>query len=179
MSRIGKTPITIPSGVTVSIENRTVTVKGVKGELSYTVRREIKVNHVDDQLTFEIAKPTKESNAFWGLTRALIANMIHGVAEGYEKKLELVGVGYRAKLEGTSLVLSLGFSHPVIVEAPQGITFEVPENTSIFVKGFDKDLVGLTAAKIRKLRKPEPYKGKGIKYEGEIVRRKAGKTGKA
>ena len=179
MSRIGKTPVLIPNGVAVTLNGNDISVKGPKGTLEYKIRPEIKATLSDNALTFEIVKATKESNAYFGLTRALIANMVKGVSNGFEKKLELVGVGYRVKLEGTSLSLTLGYSHPIIVPAPLGITFQVPDNTTIIISGFDKALVGLTAAKIRKLRKPEPYKGKGIKYEGEKIRRKAGKAGKA
>ena len=178
MSRIGKKPIEIPQGVSVEINGRNVVVKGSRGELSYTVRSEIKVSQTDGVLTVEIARQTGDAVAYWGLTRALIANMILGVSEGFEKKLELVGVGYRAKPMPKGVSLSVGFSHPVEYEAPEGITIEVPDQQNITIKGNDKQLVGLTAAKIRKIRKPEPYKGKGIKYIGEIVRRKAGKSGK-
>jgi len=167
MSRIGKKPIEIPQGVSVEINGRNVVVKGSRGELSYTVRSEIKVSQTDGVLTVEIARQTGDA-----------ANMILGVSEGFEKKLELVGVGYRAKPMPKGVSLSVGFSHPVEYEAPEGITIEVPDQQNITIKGNDKQLVGLTAAKIRKIRKPEPYKGKGIKYIGEIVRRKAGKSGK-
>lgn len=180
MSRIGKKFIQIPTNVTVAVNNREVTVKGPKGELTYTHRPEIHAKVADNVVTFETASTVKEVNAYWGLTRALVANMIKGVVEGYTKELELVGVGYRVNLVNpTKLSISVGYSHPVDFDAPKGVTFEVEENKKIKVSGIDKQLVGLTAALIRKVRKPEPYKGKGIKYIDEVVRRKAGKTGKA
>lgn len=178
MSRIGKKTIKLPSGVTFSSEKNELKVKGPKGELVYEKRPEISVSLAENELVFEIAKETKESPAFWGLTRALVNNMILGVSEGFEKKLELIGVGYRVKPNGQNITLSLGFSHPVEIVAPKGITFEVPDQQTIIIKGIDKQAVGLIAAKIRKLKKPEPYKGKGIKYSGEIIRRKAGKSAK-
>lgn len=180
MSRIGKKQILIPENVTVTVNGAVVEVKGPKGTLSYTGRPEIKTVLSDKVLTFEIANPTKESNAYWGLTRALVANMIDGVVTGFTKELELVGVGYRVSLVSpTKLSISVGYSHPVVFDAPEGVTFEVEDNKKIKVSGIDKQLVGLTAALIRKVRKPEPYKGKGIKYIDEVVRRKAGKAGKA
>lgn len=178
MSRIGKQPIKIPENVTVEISRNEVVVKGPKGELKERLRPEIKVEQVENEIICSVKKDLPTAPAYWGLTRALIANMIKGVQDGYEKKLELVGVGYRAKMVGKNLEISVGFSHPVIYEAPEGIEFEVPDQREIFVRGISKDLVGLTAAKIRKIRKPEPYKGKGIKYADEVVRRKAGKAGK-
>ena len=178
MSRIGKNPILIPEGVTVTVQDSLVTVKGPKGELLCKVRPEIKVKVENNLVTAEIARKSKESDAYWGLTRALIANMVLGVTEGFEKKLELVGVGYRAKPSSDGVSLSVGYSNPVELKAPEGVTIEVPDAQNIVVKGIDKQLVGLTAANIRKVRKPEPYKGKGIRYAGESVRRKAGKTGK-
>ncbi len=180
MSRIGKKLIKIPAGVTVGFESDVVTVKGPKAELKQAIRPEIEVLINGDELRFNEKIVTKASNAFWGLTRALIANMILGVTEGFQKKLILTGVGYRVKKESDKQIsLTLGFSHPVVFDAPEGITFDVEGNDVIFVKGSDKNIVGLTAAKIRKLKKPEPYKGKGIKYDKEVIRRKAGKAGKA
>ena len=178
MSRIGKKPIQIPSGVTVTVKGSNVEVQGTKGKLSIEVRPEIKVEVVDNTVVSSIAKKTDNSNAYWGLTQSLIGNMVHGVSEGYEKKLQLVGVGYRAKETNDGITLTVGYTHPVDVKAPEGIEFEVEDNQNITVKGIDKELVGLTAAKIRAIRKPEPYKGKGIKYADEVVRRKAGKSGK-
>jgi len=179
MSRIGKKIIEIPTGVTVKTEGHTVTVKGTKGELNFDIRPEIDVVIEGNILKVVIKRETKNSNAFWGLSRALIANAIQGVSEGFEKKLELVGVGYRVKPTDKGISLSLGFSHTVEFPAPASIKFTVPDQQNITITGPDKQLVGLTAAQIRKLRKPEPYKGKGIKYFGEVVRRKAGKSGKA
>lgn len=179
MSRIGKLPINIPVGVTVTNEKGKVTVTGPKGTLEYTIRPEMTVDIKDAVLTVEPRLEIKRTGAFHGLTRALIANMITGVTQGFEKKLELVGVGYRAKQEGPSKIsMTLGFSHPVIVEAPKTVELVVEDNVTITIKGIDKQLVGLTASKIRKIRKPEPYKGKGIRYHGEAVRRKQGKSGK-
>lgn len=178
MSRIGKMPITIPAGVDVAIEGTTVKVKGKKGELERTFQPTMVIKQEGDAIIVTPADDTRETNAFWGLTRTLISNMVIGVNEGYEKKLELVGVGYRAALKGKDLELQLGFSHPVLVEAPEGITFEVPSQNEINVLGASKEQVGQIAADIRKWRKPEPYKGKGIRYVGEHVRRKAGKAGK-
>ncbi|MDD3399581.1 MAG: 50S ribosomal protein L6 [Candidatus Paceibacterota bacterium] len=174
MSRIGKKPILIPQGVEIKIEGQKVTVKGPKGELSREVRPEIKVVQEDSQLVISPQKETKETAAFWGLTRALLANDIKGVTEGFVKRLEIEGVGYRAALEGQDLNLQMGFSHPVKIKAPEGITFSVEKNV-IIVSGIDKGLVGQTSARIRAVKPPEPYKGKGIRYEGEQVRRKLGK----
>ena len=178
MSRIGRKPIDIPSGVEVTIEGSTVTVKGPKGALSQTVSPEMLLALDDGALT--VSRPSDERlhRSLHGLTRTLIANMVAGVTEGYEKRLEIVGVGYRAALKGSDLELALGFSHPVHVLAPKGIEFEVPAPTRITIRGNDKQQVGEIAANIRKIRKPEPYKGKGIRYAGENVRRKVGKTGK-
>jgi large subunit ribosomal protein L6 len=175
MSRIGKQPILVPSGVTVSIEDGLVRVNGPKGELSERIPRDITVAQEDDQLV--VTRPTDrgEHRALHGLTRSLVFNMVHGVTEGYEKALEIQGVGYRAQKKGSDLELSLGFSHPVPVKAPEGIEFDVPQPTRIVVKGISKQLVGEVAANIRKQRPPEPYKGKGIRYEGEYVARKVGK----
>ncbi len=178
MSRIGKMPIDIPSGVEINISGSTVTVKGKGGELTRTFQDVIDVKHEGDQLICSPKDEEQQTNAYWGLTRTLLANMVVGVTDGFEKKLELVGVGYRAALKGSDIELTVGYSHPVLVKCPQGITFEVPEADKISVKGASKEQVGQVAADIRKWRKPEPYKGKGIRYEGEYVRRKAGKAGK-
>ena len=175
MSRIGKQPIPIPSGVTVSIEPERVTVNGPRGELSERINRDIKVEQSDGQLVVTRPSDRGEHRALHGLTRSLIANMVEGVTEGFEKRLEIQGVGYRAQLRGRDLELALGYSHPVSIKAPDGIEFEVPQPTRIIVKGASKQQVGEAAAIIRKQRKPEPYKGKGIRYEGEYVPRKVGK----
>jgi large subunit ribosomal protein L6 len=180
MSRIGKLPITVPSGVDVSIDERLVTVKGPKGSLSHSVAAPITVDRGEDGAV-EVKRPNdeRESRSLHGLTRTLIANMVTGVTDGYEKKLEIVGVGYRVLSKGpTQLEFQLGYSHPIIFDAPEGITFTVDNPTRFGVSGIDKQLVGEVAANIRKLRKPEPYKGKGIRYAGEVVRRKVGKAGK-
>src|SRR3954469_24276998 len=180
MSRIGKLPIPVPSGVDVAIEGQTVTVKGPKGTLSHTVREPITVAKSDDG-TLEVKRPDdeRESRSLHGLSRTLIANMVTGVTEGYEKKLEIVGVGYRVVPKGpTTLEFSLGYSHQITYEAPAGVSFTVEGPTRFSVQGIDKQSVGEVAANIRKLRKPEPYKGKGIRYAGEQVRRKVGKAGK-
>ncbi len=175
MSRIGRKPIPVPAGVTVAIEPERVTVNGPKGELYERVHRDITVEQVGEELV--VTRPTDrgEHRALHGLTRTLIANMVTGVTDGYEKKLEIQGVGYRAALRGTDLELALGYSHPVSIKAPDGIEFEVPQPTRVIVRGIDKQLVGEIAANIRKQRPPEPYKGKGIRYEGEYVARKVGK----
>ena len=178
MSRIGKMPVAIPSGVEVKIDGTTVTVKGKKGELTRTFQPTMIIKQEGDEIIITPADDERQTNAFWGLTRSLINNMVQGVSEGFEKKLELVGVGYRAALKGKDLEMQLGFSHPVLVKCPEGITFEVPSQTEINVLGASKEQVGQVAADIRKWRKPEPYKGKGIRYVGEYVRRKAGKAGK-
>src|SRR6187401_1160452 len=179
MSRIGKLPITVPSGVDVAIEENLVTVKGPKGTLSHAVAAPITVEKSDDVL--EVKRPDDEriSRSLHGLTRTLINNMVVGVTDGYEKRLEIVGVGYRVLSKGpTQLEFQLGYSHSITFNAPEGITFAVEGPTRLGVQGIDKQLVGETAAKIRKLRKPEPYKGKGVRYAGEHVRRKVGKAGK-
>jgi len=178
MSRIGKVPVTVPSGVDVVIDGADVTVKGPKGTLSLTVASPITVEKGDASI--ELKRPDDEriSKSLHGLTRTLVSNMVVGVTEGYVKKLEIVGTGYRVALNGTKLEFALGFSHPVVVEAPAGITFTVDSPTKFSVAGIDKQQVGEVAANIRKIRKPEPYKGKGVRYAGEQVRRKAGKTGK-
>lgn len=178
MSRIGRTPITVPAGVTVKVEDgNKVTVKGPKGELVRTLHQDMKIKLEDGVLTVERPSDNKDHRSLHGLTRTLINNMVIGVTEGYAKTLEINGVGYRAQLQGKNLNLSLGFSHPVVVEPPAGIVFEVPNPTKIIVNGINKEIVGAIAAKIRDYRRPEPYKGKGIKYEGEHVRRKVGKAG--
>lgn len=179
MSRIGNTPITVPDGVEIDLAGTELTVKGPKGSLSHTVPETISLSIDDGTLTVTRANDERQARALHGLTRSLINNMVVGVNEGFRKDLEIVGVGYRANATGPNkLELALGFSHPVIVEAPDGITFEVPEPTKIGVIGIDKQAVGQVAAEIRAHRKPEPYKGKGVRYVGERVVRKAGKAGK-
>jgi large subunit ribosomal protein L6 len=175
MSRIGRQPIPVPAGVTVSIEPDRVTVNGPRGELSERIHRDILVEQDDGQILVKRPTDRGEHRALHGLTRSLIANMVHGVTEGFEKRLEIQGVGYRAQLRGRDLELALGYSHPVQVKAPDGIEFEVPQPTRIVVRGISKQQVGEIASIIRKQRKPEPYKGKGIRYEGEYVARKVGK----
>jgi large subunit ribosomal protein L6 len=180
MSRIGKLPVPVPSGVDVSLDERVVTVKGPKGTLSHTVAAPITVSKQDDG-SLAVVRPDDErvSKSLHGLTRTLIANMVTGVTQGYEKKLEIVGVGYRVLSKGpTQLEFQLGYSHPIVFDAPEGITFTVEGPTKFGVSGIDKQLVGEVAANIRKLRKPEPYKGKGVRYAGEQIRRKVGKAGK-
>ncbi|WP_084074147.1 50S ribosomal protein L6 [Demequina sp. NBRC 110052] len=178
MSRIGKYPVPVPAGVDVNIDGAVVTVKGPKGTLAHTVAEPITVEQGTDGI--EVKRPDDErlSKSLHGLTRTLIANMVTGVTEGYEKKLEIVGTGYRVALKGSDLEFALGFSHPVVVNPPAGITFTVESPTKFTVAGISKQQVGEVAANIRKIRKPEPYKGKGVRYAGEQVRRKAGKTGK-
>ena len=178
MSRIGRLPIPVPSGVDVAIDGQTVTVKGPKGTLSHTVAPPITVNQEDGALRVQRPDDERNSRALHGLSRTLIANMITGVTEGYSKTLEIVGVGYRVQARGSDLEFALGFSHPVVVKAPEGIAFAVDAPTRLRVTGIDKQRVGEVAANIRKLRKPDPYKGKGVRYQGEVVRRKVGKTGK-
>jgi large subunit ribosomal protein L6 len=175
MSRIGKQPIAVPSGVEITIEPELVKVKGPKGELSERVNRAMEVKQENGEIL--VARPTDRGDhrALHGLTRSLIANMVEGVTNGYEKRLEIQGVGYRAQLQGNKLVLALGYSHPVELDAPDGIDFEVPQPTRVIVRGISKQAVGEVAANIRKARPPEPYKGKGIRYEGEHVARKVGK----
>jgi large subunit ribosomal protein L6 len=175
MSRIGKKPVPIPAGVTATLDGQTVTIKGPKGELSWTVADEIAVSQGETGLELSPRTETARARAMWGLSRTLIANMVHGVTQGYEATLELVGVGYRAALKGRSLAMQLGFSHEVDIPPPDGITFATPRQTEIRISGIDKQLVGETAARIRKIRPPEPYKGKGVRYAGEKVRRKEGK----
>ena len=178
MSRIGKMPIGIPGGVEVKVEGDLVSVKGPKGELTHTIASPITVAIEDGQVVVARPDDERDSRALHGLTRTLIANQIIGVTEGYAKELEVVGTGYRVAAKGQGLEFALGFSHPVFVDPPAGITFEVEGNTKLTVRGIDKQAVGEAAANIRKLKKPEPYKGKGIRYAGEVVRRKAGKAGK-
>ena len=175
MSRIGKKTVPIPAGVTLTLEGQKVTVKGPKGELSWTVVDEIEMTRGDDGLSFTPRNDSQRARAMWGLSRTLVANMVQGVTQGYERVLELVGVGYRAAMKGQSLSMQLGFSHEVEIAAPAGITFATPRQTEIRISGVDKQLVGETAARIRKIRPPEPYKGKGVRYSGEKVRRKEGK----
>ena len=179
MSRIGRQPVEIPSGVDVEVSGAKVTVKGPRGALEQTFHAEMRIVKEDGRIRVE--RPNDEAfyRGLHGLTRTLIANMIEGVTKGYEKKLEIVGVGYRAALKDKNLELAVGYSHPVLIEAPEGIEFELPSPTKITIHGNDKQAVGEIAANIRKVRKPEPYKGKGIRYEGEYVRKKAGKAAKA
>jgi len=179
MSRVGSTPITVPSGVEVTVTDGVVEVNGPKGDLSQTIDPRITVSVDDGVVTLTRSDEERQSRALHGLSRALINNMVIGVTEGYAKELQAVGVGYRAVLRGSTLELQVGFSHPVTIEAPDGIDFEVPEPTKIFVRGIDKQLVGQVAADVRAVRPPEPYKGKGIRYVDEYVRRKAGKAGVA
>lgn len=179
MSRIGRLPIAIPSGVTVTVSpDNVVAVKGPKGQLTRTMNGEIGIAIEDNAIVVTRPSDVKEHRSLHGLTRALINNMVKGVSEGYQKTLDLVGVGYRAQLQGKKLVMNLGYSHPVEVEPVEGIVFETPAANRVIVKGIDKELVGAVAADIRTWRKPEPYKGKGIKYDNEVIRRKEGKTGK-
>ena len=175
MSRIGRKPVTVPDGVTVDIKPGMVSVKGPKGELSQALSPDMKVTQSDGTLTVDRPTDRGEHRALHGLTRSLIANMVTGVTDGYEKRLEIQGVGYRARLQGKALELNVGYSHPVSVSAPDGIDFEVPVPTQVVVRGIDKQLVGEIAARIRRTRPPEPYKGKGVRYAGEHVRRKVGK----
>jgi large subunit ribosomal protein L6 len=175
MSRIGRKPISLPDGVSVVVRPGLVTVDGPKGQLAQTIPARMQIEERDGEIL--VTRPTErgEDRALHGLTRSLIANMVEGVTHGFEKRLEIQGVGYRASLRGTALELAVGYSHPVVKEAPEGITFEVPAPTQVVVRGNDKQQVGQIAAEIRKVRPPEPYKGKGIRYEGEYVRRKVGK----
>ena len=177
MSRIGRKPISLPAGVEVKIEDNVITVKGPKGVLSQSIPEDISIELKENELLCTRPSDAKRHRAMHGLTRALVANMVTGVTTGFEKKLEMVGVGYRAQMQGSKLVLNIGYSHPIEIDPPQGVEFEVPAVTRITVKGIDKQLVGNTAADIRALRKPEPYKGKGVRYENEVVRRKAGQSG--
>jgi large subunit ribosomal protein L6 len=179
MSRIGRLPVAVPGGVEVTIDGQQVTVTGPKGTLRHTVAEPISVRRGDDG-ALQVTRPDdeRESKALHGLSRTLIANMVTGVTSGYTKRLEIVGTGYRVQARGNDLEFALGYSHPVVVRAPEGITFRVEAPTRLAVEGIDKQKVGEVAANIRKLRKPDPYKGKGVRYQGEVVRRKAGKTGK-
>ena len=179
MSRIGRMPITIPQGVTVDVQKNTVRVKGPKGELSRTFDPDMQIALEDNTIVVQRPTDHRRHRALHGLTRALLNNMVVGVSEGFVRRLEIQGVGYRAELQGNNLVLNVGYSHPVMIEPPDGISFQVEKGyRGISVSGFDKEMVGEMAARIRRVRPPEPYKGKGIRYEGEYVRRKAGKAGK-
>lgn len=178
MSRIGKLPISVPAGVNIKLDNNLVIVKGPKGEMKKQFSNKLKIEMEDSKITVSKNVDTKESSALYGLTRTLINNMVVGVTEGFKKTLILEGVGYRAQLQGKKLVISLGYSHPVEIQPVEGITFELPSTNQIIVSGTDKDLVGQVAANIRSWREPEPYKGKGIRYSNEHIRRKEGKTGK-
>ncbi|WML42594.1 50S ribosomal protein L6 [Neobacillus sp. PS3-40] len=178
MSRIGKKPVEIPAGVTVTLDKNTVTVKGPKGELTRSFNSDMEIKIEENVLTVSRPSDVKEHRALHGTTRAVIANMVEGVSKGFERGLELIGVGYRAQKQGSKLVLNVGYSHTVEIEPESGLEIEVPVNTKVIVKGTDKERVGALAANIRGVRPPEPYKGKGIRYEGEFVRRKEGKTGK-
>ncbi|MBJ7448573.1 MAG: 50S ribosomal protein L6 [Brevundimonas sp.] len=175
MSRIGKRLIAVPKGVTITLDGQTVSVKGPKGERSWTVAEEIEVSQDADGISLGLRSDTQRGRAMWGLSRTLVDNMVTGVTTGFEKSLDLVGVGYRAAMKGNALSLQLGFSHDVDIEPPAGVTFAVPKQTEIKISGADKQAVGQIAAVIRKLRPPEPYKGKGVRYQGETVRRKEGK----
>jgi large subunit ribosomal protein L6 len=178
MSRVGKKPIEIPTGVTVTINGDTVTVKGPKGELTRSFNPDIEIKVEENIINVSRPSDSKDHRTIHGTTRALLANMVEGVSKGFEKSLELIGVGYRAQKQGKKLVLNVGYSHPVEFEPEEGLEVEVPANTKIIIKGINKERVGALAANIRQVRPPEPYKGKGIRYEGEFVRRKEGKTGK-
>lgn len=178
MSRIGRKPIQVPNGVSINLDNTVITVKGPKGTLSREFHKEMQVNVTETEILVERPSDNKLHRSLHGTTRSIIANMVSGVTEGFSKNLELVGVGYRASKSGDKIVLNVGYSHPVEIAPDNGIEFEVPANTKITVRGIDKELVGATAAKIRSVREPEPYKGKGIKYEGERIIRKEGKSGK-
>ncbi len=175
MSRIGKKAVAIPAGVTLTLDGQTVTVKGPKGQLSWTIVDEIELEQSGAELSLKPRNDSTRAKAMWGLSRTLVANMVHGVTQGYEQALELVGVGYRAAMKGQALSMQLGFSHEVDMPPPEGITFAVPKQTEIRIAGIDKQLVGEVAARIRRIRPPEPYKGKGVRYSGEKVRRKEGK----
>ena len=178
MSRVGRKPVEIPAGVTVTLNGNTVTVKGPKGELTRTFHSDIEIKVEDNNVVVNRPSDAKLHRSLHGTTRAIISNMVEGVSKGFERNLELIGVGYRAQKQGKKLVLNVGYSHPVEIEPEEGIEIEVPANTKISIKGTDKERVGALAANIRDVRPPEPYKGKGIRYEGEHVRRKEGKTGK-
>jgi large subunit ribosomal protein L6 len=175
MSRIGKQPIVVPNGTTVTLDGQTVKVKGPKGELTWSVAPEIEMKLENGELTLAPREDTPRARSMWGLSRSLVGNMVTGVSEGFERTLELVGVGYRAAMKGNALSLQLGLSHDVDIDPPAGVSFAVPKQTEIKIAGIDKQVVGEVAAKIRKMRPPEPYKGKGVRYAGETVRRKEGK----
>lgn len=175
MSRIGKKEVAIPSGVQLTLDGQALSVKGPKGQLAYTVPEEIEIVHANGTVSLKPRAETQRARAMWGLSRTLVANMVHGVTNGYEETLELVGVGYRAAMKGTTLNLQLGFSHDIDMPPPSGISFAVPKQTEIRIAGIDKQMVGEVAARIRRIRPPEPYKGKGVRYAGEAVRRKEGK----
>lgn len=175
MSRIGKKAVEVPAGVQVTLEGQRITVKGPKGQLSHTVAEEIAVTQDGGQLSFAPTSDSQRARAMWGLSRSLVGNMVEGVTKGFERRLELVGVGYRAQMKGKDLSLALGYSHDVDMPPPEGITFAVPRQTEVVITGADKQMVGEMAAQIRKVRPPEPYKGKGVRYAGEKVRRKEGK----
>lgn len=178
MSRIGKRPISIPNKVAVSIEGQSVTVKGPKGELSRTLPNEVEVVQEGETLLVKRRDDSRAARQRHGLSRTLVSNMVEGVSQGFQRRLEITGVGYRAQVQGQNLTLNMGYSHPVQIEPPSGIQFAVENNTSVIVTGIDKEVVGNTAARIRAVRAPEPYKGKGIRYAGEVIKRKAGKSGK-
>lgn len=178
MSRIGRKPITVPSGVDITLDNNVITVKGPKGSLTRELHKDMKITVDNNEITVERPSDHKTHRSLHGTTRSVVSNMVSGVTEGFTRNLELVGVGYRASKSGEKLVLNVGYSHPVEITPEQGITFEVPSNTKIIVSGINKERVGEYAAKIRSVREPEPYKGKGIKYEGERIIRKEGKAGK-
>lgn len=178
MSRIGKRPISIPNKVTITIEGQSVTVKGPKGELSRVLPGEVMVSQEGETLQVNRRDESRAARQRHGLCRTLVANMVEGVSQGFQRRLEIQGVGYRAQVQGRNLTLNMGYSHPVQIEPPEGIQFAVENNTNVIVSGIDKEVVGNTAAQIRAVRPPEPYKGKGIRYAGEVVRRKAGKAGK-
>jgi len=178
MSRIGRKPITIPGGVNVTLDNTLLTVKGPKGTLSREFHKDMKISVLENEISVERPSDNKLHRSLHGTTRSVVANMVSGVTEGFTKSLDLVGVGYRANKSGDKLVLNVGYSHPVEINPENGIEFDVPSNTKIIVKGIDKEVVGAMAAKVRSVREPEPYKGKGIKYEGERILRKEGKAGK-
>ena len=176
MSRIGKVPVDIPANTNINLTNNLIVVKGPKGELKRQLHSNMKVEHKDNQLVVTRPDDSKQNRSLHGLTRALIANMVNGVNDGYSKKLEIVGVGYKAEMKGKNLLLTVGYSHPIVISVPDTITILTPSPTEIEISGADKEIVGKIASKIRSFRKPEPYKGKGIKYAGEYIRRKAGKT---
>jgi large subunit ribosomal protein L6 len=178
MSRIGKQPIALPEGVKVDIKDGIVLVEGPKGSLSRPLLEGIQLDMVEGALAVKRANDTKRVRSYHGLMRTLVANMVEGVSKGFEKKLEIVGIGYRSELQGSNLVLYLGYSHPINFPLPSGISADIEKQTVVTIKGIDKELVGQTSAKIRDLRRPDPYKGKGVKYAGEVLRKKAGKTGK-